>query len=74
MLEKHKTVVNGSRFNLNCILWADTENFNGILELLLGKIKNCFPIARETRMNEGFMICYTLEDSIAISEPVMFGQ
>jgi len=45
-----------------------------ILELLPGKIKNAFPIARETRMNEGFVICYTPEDTIAISEPVMFGQ
>ena len=44
------------------------------MELLLGKIKNGFPIARETRMNEGFVTCYTLEDTIAISEPVMVGQ
>jgi hypothetical protein len=41
---------------------------------LLGKIKNGFPIARETRINEGFVTCYTLEDTIAISEPVMVGQ
>jgi hypothetical protein len=38
------------------------------------KIKNCFPIARETRMNKGFVTCYTLEDTIAISEPVIVGQ
>jgi hypothetical protein len=56
------------------MLWADTENFIVILELLLGKIKNGFPIARETRMNEGFVICCTPEDTIAISEPVMVGQ
>jgi hypothetical protein len=72
--EKHKTIINGNRFNLNCILWADTENFNANLELLLGKIKNGFPIDRETRMNEGFVICYTPADTIAISEPVMVGQ
>jgi len=28
----------------------------------------------QRRMNEEFVICYTPEDSIAISEPVMFQQ
>jgi len=36
--------------------------------------KNGFPIAGETRTNEGFVIYCTPEDTIAILEPVMVGQ
>jgi hypothetical protein len=75
VLEKPKIIMNGRRFNLNCILWTDTEKFNVILELLLGKIKKeDISNARETTTNEGFVICHTPEDTIAILEPVIVGQ
>jgi hypothetical protein len=67
--------MNGSGFNLNCILWSNTENFSVILELLLGKIKKmAFPLPERQERMKRFVICCTPEDTIAILEPVMVGQ